>query len=102
MKETFTEETRQLIYNAQNGYCKGTVQPIHDFHHKLHNTKPNRKNFPLFVQSPMNCVGLCREEHEQHPHKYNITEQEAKVYELYLESIVKDGYNKNYWEGVED
>jgi len=89
MTETFSEETRNAVYEAQNGYCatEGCLNPIHSFHHKLHNTKGNRKLFPLFIHSVFNCVGLCYNCHKNKSHLFRITEALAKVYEYFLRNL---------------
>jgi len=84
MEKTFSQEVRGSILKAQNGYSKGSLEPIHSFHHMLPNTKANRKRCPLFIQSPMNCVGLSLRDHTHKAHKYRITEAEAQVYEDWL------------------
>jgi len=87
-QETFNEYTRKLIFEAQNGYCviEGCLNKIDDFHHKLPNTKANRKLFLLFLQSPFNCVGVCRDHHTRRREFQclNVTRREAIVYEAYL------------------
>ena len=71
-----------------NRYCKHCTGPIMDFHHRCENNKPNRKLFPKFIHSPMNCVGICRTAHETGiKERYRITLKEAAVYEKYLEDL---------------
>ena len=85
--DTFSPETRQSIYNAQNGICKNCLDPIDKafgFHHMLINSKPNQAKFPLFLHSPMNCVGLCEKCHTNKPHLFRISEKLARVYENWL------------------
>ena len=60
MIHTFSSETRRLIEQGQHGVCHLCLNPIRDFHHKIPNTKTNRKLFPKFIQSIFNAVGLCR------------------------------------------
>ena len=63
-----------------------------DIHHRLHNTKPNRKLFPLFIQSPMNGVGTCRDDHDSGAIEvFKITEKEARMYEEWLEEKIREG-----------
>jgi len=86
--ETFSNEVREAEWTAHNGYCRveGCTEKIHSFHHRLPNTKANRKEFPLFLHSPFNCAGLCFNHHEGHRSVPNldITEREAEIYERYL------------------
>jgi len=96
MRPNFSEGVRQGIYAAQNGFCAvdGCLERIVDIHHRLSNTKVNQKLFPLFLQSPFNGEGICRG-HHQGPEKeqFKITEQQARMYEEYLQKI-KDGIIK--------
>ena len=84
-KETFSDEVKQAVYTAQNGMCLGCLEPIHSYHHKLSNTEPNRKLYPHFIHSPMNCAGLCMNCHTNKDHLYKVTYQEAGIYERWLE-----------------
>ncbi len=85
--KTFSNGTKRLVIDSQNGYCLDCLEPIHSIHHKLPNTKANRRNFPLFIQSPMNAAGLCFNDHKNNAFKHKITEREARVYEIYLMGI---------------
>ena len=81
---------RDDIYNAQNGFCcvAGCCDRIDDFHHLVHNTKVNRKKYPLFIDSPMNLVGVCQHHHKEwtrYPEtKGDYVNKLAHVYEEYL------------------
>lgn len=86
---TFSPETKRAVFEAQNGYSLLGLEKITDFHHKLPNNTANRKRFPLFIHSPMNCAGLSRRVHTNESHLYRITEKEASVYEKYLEEVGK-------------
>lgn len=86
--KTFSNDTKFLVWTAQNGYCKGCLEKIHSYHHKLPNNEANRKKFPLFIHSPMNCVGLCSDCHTNKDHLYKVTIQEAEVYEEFLRGLV--------------
>ena len=84
--KSFSIEVQRNIFECQNGVCKvaNCYEPIVDFHHKISNTKANKKLYPLFINSPMNCKGLCRECHTERSHLFRITDNEAKVYESWL------------------
>ncbi len=86
---TFSNEVREAIVEAQNACCRShrCVNPIHSIHHRLQRTKTNVKLFPLFIDSPMNGVGLCYYHHSQESHLYRVTEAEAKIYEAFLEDL---------------
>jgi hypothetical protein len=85
--KTFSDKTKTQVYEAQNGYCKGCLNKIHSYHHKLPNNKANRRKFPLFIHSPFNGVGLCLDCHTNKDHLYTITEQEAEGYERFLQEL---------------
>lgn len=55
------------IYNSQNGFCcvGNCYEEITEFHHLVHNTKVNRKKYPLFIDSPMNLRGTCQKHHAE-------------------------------------
>ncbi|MHA1437931.1 MAG: hypothetical protein ACTSPD_10175 [Promethearchaeota archaeon] len=93
MTPGFSEETKQAIYESQNGYCKvkGCHNSIHSVHHKLHDTEYNRRKYPLFIDSPFNAVGLCEHHHTQKSHEWRVTDQEAKMYEEYLDDLIMYG-----------
>ena len=82
----FSKEVREAIDRGQRGYCaaEGCTKPIDDYHHMLHNTKTNRKLFPKFINSIWNCVGLCREDHQNLSHLWSISEDMAREYESAL------------------
>jgi len=88
--KTFPDDVKKSIMQAQNNYCKMCLNPIHSYHHKLQNTVANRKKFPIFLNSPQNCVGLCAGCHSNHAHKFRITPQEADVYEEWLTNLIID------------
>lgn len=89
---TFNRETRESVYEAQNGFCKSCLNRLDDFHHRVSNSKANQRKYTLFLQSPFNCVGLCRGCHDSSEiYKYKITDKEARVYELYLRMLQGKG-----------
>jgi len=89
MIETFSEEVKTLIYEAQNGYCAidGCLEQIHSIHHKLHNTSYNRKSSPLFIHSVFNAIGLCFNCHKNNSHLFRITSKIAEVYENVMRNL---------------
>ena len=88
-KGTFSQLVRQLVNDAQFGFCKDCHEPILDFHHRIPNTKTNRRLYPNFIQSVFNCVGLCRHHHE-HYAKYNLMSEEVMSYEIWLRDFAQD------------
>ncbi len=85
--KTFSDETKQSIFSAYNGFCANCLNPIHSFHHRLPNTAANRKRFKLFLNSPMNCIPLCFHCHTHKAHKYRIKPELAEVYEEFLSNM---------------
>ena len=84
---SFPIETQRAVSKAQNGYCKvkNCFALIHSIHHRLWDTKVNRKLYPLFIDSPMNGVGLCFAHHSgPEKEQFKITDGEAKLYEVWL------------------
>ena len=55
-----------------------------DLHHRLKNTKPNRRRFPLFVHSLLNLVAVCRKHHMEQPHFARVSLREAEHREATL------------------
>ena len=84
---TFSKETKLQIVEAQNHKCLLCSDPIVDIHHKLYNTKPNNKLYPIFVNSILNAVGLCFSCHTHRKHELNIPYKIAGAYEKYLREL---------------
>ena len=82
------KEVREMVFRGQLGYCYGSgcLEKAVELHHRVANTKPNKKFFPLFIDSPFNLVGLCKKCHE-HYKEHNITPDMAIVYEEYLRRV---------------
>ena len=86
-EDTFSEQVRYDENVAHNGYCRvrGCTAKIHSYHHRIPNTITNREKYPLFIQSPLNCAGLCVDHHEGHATAgVDVTDREAEVYETFL------------------
>lgn len=89
-KLNFSIGVIQAVQYSQNGYCacKDCVEKIVDFHHVVPNTKSNQKKFPLFLQSPFNCRGLCRGCHDsERMYEFKITDKQVQMYEYYLQKL---------------
>lgn len=79
-------KTRELAFGLAHGYCmcsKDCDKRATDLHHKLPNTKVNRRTFPLFIDSIFN---LCPANNSCHLHKNmpKITVRQAAIYEEWL------------------
>jgi len=88
----FPDEVKRDIFECQNGICRvlNCYEPIVDFHHKLSQSKVNKRLYPLFINSPFNCVGLCRDCHTNRSHLFRVTEKEAEIYERFLNQNKND------------
>ena len=58
---------------------------LSDLHHRLHNTKVNRRCFPLFIDSMLNLVAVSHAWHLQRPHYGRISEYTARRMERTLQ-----------------
>ena len=85
----FPDEVKRAVSEAQNYKCKGCLNPINSIHHKVRDTEFNRRRYPLFINSPMNAVGLCSGCHTSMSHKYRITDNEAEMYEEWLVKLIR-------------
>jgi hypothetical protein len=95
-------ETRRLIFDSQHGFCQalGCLNKATEVHHRIHNTKTNRKLFPNFIDSPFNQVGLCRRCHEDSTKEcFNISEDQAVLYEAWLKELKDGAYPHTYTTG---
>ena len=83
---TFSDKVKKYVLEAQNGYChhNGCVSRVHSIHHKLPQTKHNKKMYPLFIHSPFNAVGLCDFHHREMAHVFHIDNKHAEMYEKWL------------------
>ena len=82
--------TRDDILAMFGGRCanEGCSNPASEIHHCLiHNTKRNRGRFPLLTDSSFNKIPLCKTCHYMHPHKWNISDMQASVFEKYLREL---------------
>ena len=93
----FPERVRVDILSAYSGYCADCTNQTTEIHHRLANTKTNRKLFPLFIQSIFNAVPLCRECHSQRSHKWKVELNLAAAYEQYLKFIWSPYIHSDYY-----
>ena len=84
-RKTFSKTTRELVRDAQHGRCDHcSSNAITDYHHRVPNTKTNNRLYPYFLHSIFNCVGLCRNCHDNCKHNYNILPDMAMAYNVWL------------------
>jgi len=84
-------KTRELAFELSNGFCqcsKECVKCATDCHHMLPNTKPNRKRFPLFIDSIFNIKTLANDCHLTKPIP-TISDRQAEIYEEWLNDFLK-------------
>ena len=55
-----------------------------ELHHKLHNTKTNRKKYPHFIDSMLNLVAVNHDYHMEHPSYAKVNYILADKYEEFL------------------
>ena len=85
------EEKADLLYNKFHGLCQiamsqDKIAPCTELHHyRVHNTKYNRKKFPLLVNSILNLIPVNHAYHMQKPSFGIITDHQAGLIERYLE-----------------
>lgn len=77
-------EIRQMVFDAQHGYCRICDNRCTELHHRLPNIKSNRLLFPLFIDSPFNLYGVDKDCHINKKKEMAIKEDEAIMYEAYL------------------
>jgi hypothetical protein len=86
--KNYTAKFRYLI-RRQNGNCAiavaydGAAAPD-SLHHRLHNTKVNRKKYPLLIDSLWNLVAVNMAWHMQHPSFGGMWPREALSREAFL------------------
>ena len=66
------------------GQDYGHIANCEELHHKLHNTEPNRRRYPLLIHSLMNLVGVSRYWHTMHPYWGRPTLLDADKMEAFL------------------
>lgn len=86
----FSRETKEAALEAYNHHCVLCDALATGCHHRLHNTKANRRRFPLFIQSIFNCAPLCFNCHEKRKHELNIPLKVADAYEWAMRKL-KEG-----------
>ena len=88
----FSTEVRELAFKMHHHFCGCAPECgllANEVHHQLANTKPNRKRFPLFIDSIFNA---CAVNHECHMRAFplpRIGTNEAEAYEEYLKGVSK-------------
>lgn len=89
---SITPETYEAVLLAYN-YCCNECGSNTDLqlHHKLAGHKNRVKLYPLFIDSPFNLVPLCggisNNCHQLYKNEYRISENEARLYEDYLQEL---------------
>ena len=83
------QEKMRFISAIQLGNCaiarnEGVVAQITELHHRLHDTKENRKKFPLFINSCLNLLGVNHDKHMVRGSFGKITDLQAEDIETVL------------------
>lgn len=88
--KTFSDKTRSMMLVASGGYCQCSTlcqQPVTEYHHNVPNTKINQRLWPLFLQSPFNCIPINNGCHLNKPLPQKPNEATIAAYEEYLNDI---------------
>jgi hypothetical protein len=91
----FYQEKKHYLIRHQNYRCaiqedfrkNGKIiysRGLPELHHKLHNTKPNRKRYPNYINSLWNLAAVSHDLHMQYPGFGKITLLEADRREAFL------------------
>lgn len=84
------QEKFEYLANRNNWRCpialeKDAIAQVTDLHHyRVHNTKVNRKLYPLFIDSMLNLVAVNNAWHLKNPSWGREPYFEAEKYELFL------------------
>jgi hypothetical protein len=62
----------------------GRPAQAQELHHKCHNTRINRKKYPLFIDSLLNLLAVNHSYHMIKPSWAKITDYQAGKYEAFL------------------
>jgi len=105
VKIPFYEEKFEYLRGKQNvsifkGVCaismtliKNGIRPMTELHHAgIHNTKTNRKLYPILIHSPFNLVGVDKWYHEQ----YRNFGKKSKVWADRIEKFLQSKHH-NKW-----
>jgi len=81
-----TYESVMQKYGYACAVCKGRVNV--EAHHRVANTKLNRKRYPNFIDSEHNLIPLCGNFgngcHEKKKHLFKISDKDAERFEEIL------------------
>ena len=87
----YYEEKVEYLVNHYGPICpiayekKGRTDRVGELHHMLHNTKVNRKRFPLFINSLINLRPVSSVYHKLWPSWGKISDLQAMKYEKFLQ-----------------
>ena len=83
-----------MVAEMYNRFCgvHGCNNYAEEIHHRLNNSKVHVRNFPLFINSPINLIPLCRKHHEDGKvlKELKWNERQAGLWEEYL-TVLKKG-----------
>ena len=83
------KEKFEYLASRNNWRCpialeRDVIAQVTDLHHKLHNTKVNRKLYPLFIDSMLNLVPVNNAWHLKYPSWGREPYYRAEKYESFL------------------
>ena len=60
-------EKAWYLARRQRWTCPISGETVQDLHHRLHNTRPNRRRFPRLIHSMLNLVAVNHDAHLMEP-----------------------------------
>lgn len=86
----FTRQLKESCLEVRAGYCwnKNCYNRVTEFHHLVPNTQTNRKLYPFFICSPINCFPICNDCHMNKALPVKPPELLIEIIEDYLRGLV--------------
>ena len=98
-------EKYYYLLRRQDGFCpiakmEGWADSPTELHHRLHNTKVNRRKYPLLIDSVWNLVAVAHWAHIKHPSWGKMTYLEAAKRQAFLERhpCIAAAVNMEVWD----
>ena len=86
-------DIRELVMSMYSGFCGvyDCVNRADEVHHRMSNSVANVKKYPLFINSPINLISICRQHHEDGKVLKELKwhDKQARLFEEYLTSVKK-------------
>jgi len=89
------KDIREIVVSMYHGCCgvHGCYSEATEIHHRVSNSKNNLAKYPLFLNSPINLIAICRKHHEDGKvlKALRWTEHQARIFEEYLTQLKEKG-----------